>query len=61
MLVIVIIVVTILIDTASGWLRRRIIQGGDGAKPTDPALEDPAHLSMAMAGTGAGTGSGNDS
>ena len=29
MLIIVIIVVTILIDTASGWLRRRIIQGGD--------------------------------
>ena len=36
MLVIVIIVVTILIDTASGWLRRRIIQGGSGASQADP-------------------------
>jgi phosphonate transport system permease protein len=36
MLVIVIVVVTILIDTASGWLRRRIIQGGDGASQGDP-------------------------
>ncbi len=35
MLVIVIVVVTILIDTASGWLRRRIIQGGDGAARGD--------------------------
>ena len=44
MLVIVIIVVTILIDTASGWVRRRIIEGGTG--PADPelqvALEDRA-------------------
>ena len=35
MLIIVIIVVTILIDTASGWLRRRIIQGGDRPSATD--------------------------
>jgi phosphonate transport system permease protein len=49
MLVIVIIVVTILIDTASGWLRRRIIEGGSG--PTDPevqiALEDRAYTMYA--------------
>ena len=36
MLIIVIIVVTILIDTASGWLRRRIIQGGSGTPQGDP-------------------------
>jgi phosphonate transport system permease protein len=37
MVVIVVIVVTILIDTASGWLRRRIIQGGDRpAQGQDP-------------------------
>ncbi len=42
MLIIVIIVVTILIDTASGWVRRRIISGGDGAKPQDAALEEPS-------------------
>ena len=35
MLVIVIIVVTILIDTASGWVRRRIIEGGEGPTATD--------------------------
>ena len=57
MLIIVIIVVTILIDTASGWLRRRIIEGGSGAMPSDPALEDRAHLSMAVAGGDAGGGS----
>lgn len=60
MLIIVIIVVTILIDTASGWLRRRIIQGGGGAKPTDAALEDRAHLSMAVAGGAAGGVGGSE-
>jgi phosphonate transport system permease protein len=58
MLIIVIIVVTILIDTASGWLRRRIIEGGSGGT-LDPALEDRAHLSMAMAGTAGGETGGD--
>lgn len=40
MLIIVIIVVTILIDAASGWLRRRIIQGGSGARPDEASVED---------------------
>ena len=40
MLIIVIIVVTILIDAASGWLRRRIIQGGD-RPPTGEAANQP--------------------
>jgi phosphonate transport system permease protein len=53
MLIIVIIVVTILIDTASGWLRRRIIEGGPGG-PAAPELEDRAQLSMAMAGVAGG-------
>lgn len=40
MLIIVIVVVTILIDTASGWLRRRIIEGG--ARPSrGDQLEQP--------------------
>lgn len=42
MLVIVIIVVTILIDTASGWLRRRIVAGPGGARPDASALEEPS-------------------
>jgi phosphonate transport system permease protein len=40
MLIIVIIVVTILIDTASGSLRRRIIEGPGGAKPDEASVED---------------------
>lgn len=40
MLIIVIIVVTILIDTASGWLRRRIIEGPGGARPDEASVED---------------------
>ncbi|MBA3405501.1 MAG: phosphonate ABC transporter, permease protein PhnE [Gemmatimonadaceae bacterium] len=35
MVIIVVIVVTILIDTASGWLRRRIIEGAPGAAATE--------------------------
>lgn len=46
MVVIVVIVVTILIDAASGWLRRRIIEGPGGAKPDDAPLEDRAQASM---------------
>jgi phosphonate transport system permease protein len=60
MLIIVIVVVTILIDTASGWLRRRIIEGGSGATPGDPALEDRAHASMAMAGGDVGGASADN-
>ena len=60
MLVIVIIVVTILIDTASGWLRRRILEGPGGAKPDDAGLEDRAHVSMAMAGGDVGGAGSND-
>ena len=58
MLIIVIIVVTILIDTASGWLRRRILQGPGGAKPDTSSLEDRAHVSMAMAGSDGGAAGG---
>ena len=60
MLVIVIIVVTILIDTASGWLRRRILEGPGGATPDDAGLEDRAHVSMAMAGGDVGGAGSND-
>lgn len=51
MLIIVVIVATILIDLASGWLRRRIIEGGAGRGPSaeQPELieidpHDRAHL-----------------
>ena len=64
MLIIVIVVVTILIDTASGWLRRRIIEGGPGAKVSpelEVALEDRAHASMAMVGGDTDSGGGDGS
>jgi phosphonate transport system permease protein len=52
--IIVVVVATILVDTLSGWVRRRIIEGGPG--PSDPelqvALEDRGQLSTALAGTG---------
>lgn len=49
MVVIVVIVVTILIDTASGWLRRRIIHGGD--RPArGPDSEQPELVETAPAG-----------
>lgn len=47
MLVIVIVVVTILIDTASGWLRRRILEGPGGAKPGAAAIEEPSLVGAA--------------
>lgn len=47
MLVIVIIAVTVLIDTASGWLRRRILEGPGGATPGEAPLDEQAHASVA--------------
>ena len=39
--VIVVVIVTIAVDTVSGWVRRRIIEGA-GAKRIDPdAIEQP--------------------
>jgi phosphonate transport system permease protein len=49
MLIIVIIVVTILIDTASGWLRRRIIQGGDRPSTSEAANQPELTESTAPA------------
>jgi phosphonate transport system permease protein len=48
MIVIVIIGATILIDTASGWLRRRIIEGAGARRALGEALEEPS-----FAGAGA--------
>jgi phosphonate transport system permease protein len=48
-IIIVIIVATILIDTASGWLRRRIIQGAEARRMHGEAIEEPA-----FAASGAG-------
>jgi len=42
MLIIVIVVITILIDTASGYLRRRIIEGGD--RPSKGAAREQPEL-----------------
>jgi phosphonate transport system permease protein len=47
--IIVIIVVTVLIDAASGWLRRRIIEGG-AARPGRPADLEQPELREAAAG-----------
>ncbi|MGH2429164.1 MAG: phosphonate ABC transporter, permease protein PhnE [Candidatus Limnocylindria bacterium] len=66
MAIIVVIVITILIDLASGWVRRRIIEGGPGG-PVDPelqvALEDRATASMFIAGAAGADGGaeGDDS
>jgi phosphonate transport system permease protein len=48
-IIIVIIVATILIDTASGWLRRRIIEGAEARRAAGDAIEEPT-----FAATGAG-------
>ncbi len=53
--IIVVIVATILVDLVSGWVRKRIIEGGGGT-PHDPelqvALEDRAPLPMTLATAG---------
>ena len=47
MVIIVVIVVTILIDTASGWLRRRIIEGGD--RPSRADVNEQPELTESIA------------
>ncbi len=47
MLIIVIIVITILIDTASGWMRRRIIEGGDRPSRGD-LVEQPERADVEL-------------
>ena len=58
MAIIVVIVITILIDLASGWVRRRIIEGG--GRQVDPelqmALEDRATTSAVAGSPEAGGG-----
>jgi len=55
MAVLVIIIATILIDQASGWVRRRIIEGGEGASNADDSgdelMGDPVVSAMAKADT----------
>jgi phosphonate transport system permease protein len=41
LIIIVVIVATILVDTASGWLRRRIIEGSGGARMAGQEFEEP--------------------
>jgi hypothetical protein len=41
LIIIVIIVATILVDAASGWLRRRIIEGSGGARLSGQEFEEP--------------------
>ncbi|MGH2456988.1 MAG: phosphonate ABC transporter, permease protein PhnE [Candidatus Limnocylindria bacterium] len=48
MIVLVVIGVTVLIDLASGWLRRRIIEGAGARRALGEALEEPS-----FAGAGA--------
>lgn len=52
MLIIVIVVVTILIDTASGYLRRRIIEGGD--RPSRGAVQEQPEMAQLSSRSGAG-------
>jgi len=49
MAILVVIVATILIDTVSGWVRRRIIEGAGARRVAGAALEEPE-----FAGMGAG-------
>ncbi len=39
MAIIVVVVITILVDTVSGWVRRRIIEGAPGAAALEPDLQ----------------------
>jgi phosphonate transport system permease protein len=48
LIIIVIIVATVLIDAASGWLRRRIIEGAEARRAVGDAIEEPS-----FAGSGA--------
>jgi phosphonate transport system permease protein len=49
LIIIVVIIATILVDTASGWLRRRIIEGAGARRTGGEAIEEPT-----FAATGAG-------
>lgn len=42
MAIIVVVVATILVDVASGWIRRRIIEGTEARRVTGDALEEPS-------------------
>jgi phosphonate transport system permease protein len=41
MALVVVIVATILVDTVSGWVRRRIIEGGGTRRAIEAELEQP--------------------
>jgi phosphonate transport system permease protein len=45
-LVIVIVVATIAVDTVSGWVRRRIIEGAGAKRIHDEAVEEPSLAAM---------------
>jgi phosphonate transport system permease protein len=49
LIIVVIIVATILVDTASGWVRRRIIEGSGGPRVSGQEFEEPT---FAAAGAG---------
>jgi len=56
MVVLVIIIATILIDQASGWVRRRIIEGSDGSSATsEESLADLPRIPDAKADPGGGS------
>jgi phosphonate transport system permease protein len=48
-LVIVIVVATIAVDTASGWVRRRIIEGAGAKRVRDEAFEEPSFVGSGAA------------
>jgi phosphonate transport system permease protein len=50
-LVIVVVVATIAVDTVSGWVRRRIIEGTGARRITGEPIEHPEMIETAPAGT----------
>jgi phosphonate transport system permease protein len=48
-LVIVIVVATIAVDTVSGWVRRRIIEGAGAKRVRDEAFEEPSFVGSGAA------------
>jgi phosphonate transport system permease protein len=50
-LVIVVVVATIAVDTVSGWVRRRIIEGTGARRVTGEPIEHPEMIETAPAGT----------
>ena len=49
MIILVVIGVTIVVDTISGWVRRRIIEGGEATRVSGELLEEPSFAASGAA------------